>query len=154
MAEYHPFLVHFPIALILVASVLRIINEINPGLQRGIPFLLLCIGALFSLFAALAGDAAYSEAVNIPGIQTDLDRHASLGSLMVWLSLSGSFVLLLLLLKQIKMSILEILIFVGLSIGVLLTGFSGGKLHREFGAGFAPGKHPLAMPDSVSHDKN
>jgi len=78
----HPLVVHFPIALLLIAPLFVVIGALRqPG--RGYPFmvsalLVMVLGTVSIYVAASSGQAARYEARNTPKIQAVLDEHEEL----------------------------------------------------------------------------
>jgi len=80
----HPFLVHFPIAAWVLGSLVLPAGLLlrKPGLI-GSAWLMLALGAAFSIPAALSGQAQFFELGEAGG--EALERHRSLGNLLPWL---------------------------------------------------------------------
>jgi uncharacterized membrane protein len=78
----HPLVVHFPIALLLIAPLFVVIGALRkPG--RGYPFMLsallvMVLGTVSIYVAASSGQAARCQARNTPLIQAVLDEHEEL----------------------------------------------------------------------------
>ena len=80
--ELHPLVIHFPIALLLVAPLFIIVGMIgNP--QKGRPFLiaalvLMLLGTAGTFLAIATGEAAGEVAQRTPAMSTVLERHEDL----------------------------------------------------------------------------
>lgn len=78
----HPILVHFPIALLLVAPLFVAIGMARKP-ERSFPFLLgalilMALGTAGTFLAASSGEAAGELAENIPGVKPLLEQHQEL----------------------------------------------------------------------------
>lgn len=78
----HPLLIHFPIALLLIAPLFVLVGAILKP-RRGKPFLysafiLMLLGTAAVFFAASTGEAAGKLVKETPQIETILDRHENL----------------------------------------------------------------------------
>src|SRR3974390_3084136 len=80
--ELHPLVIHFPIALLLVAPLFIVVGiVINP--QRGRPFLvtalsLMALGTVGTMLAVATGEAAAEVAHRTGVVSTVLERHQEL----------------------------------------------------------------------------
>lgn len=87
-SHVHPLIVHFPIALLLVAPLLVALGLCLPGLRPGLhiaALVLLVLGSLGALLAWASGEAAASLAQRTPELRAALDRHeqfAQFGTLL------------------------------------------------------------------------
>jgi uncharacterized membrane protein len=80
--ELHPLIVHFPIALLLIAP-LFIVAGIAMHPRRGRPYLvaafwLMVVGTLGTIFAVLTGEAAAEVAHRSAGMSAVLELHQEL----------------------------------------------------------------------------
>ncbi|NQV14761.1 hypothetical protein HQ531_04825 [bacterium] len=139
MAEFHPFFVHFPIALIMVAVLFDVFGTIkNQKQSRYVAFILQALGGLSAILAAFSGNLAESgfrkQVALTEAITNSFNAHISMGNITVWL--------ILLLVAFRTFAILEKktwaqsgwlfpIIGVGLAVLVLWTGLLGGKLSRD-----------------------
>ena len=77
-SHLHPLIVHFPIALLLVAPALVVLGlalpELRPGLHAAALALLLA-GTLGTLAALVTGEAAAASAQRTAALRVALDRH-------------------------------------------------------------------------------
>jgi uncharacterized membrane protein len=77
----HPLIVHFPIALLLVAPVLIILGLFLPKQSRGLligALVMIVLGTIGIYFAVATGEAAGELAERTPGIAGVLERHEEL----------------------------------------------------------------------------
>ena len=90
MVDLHPFFVHFPIALIVVAFLFDVYAAIISDSQYHKSAFILQLGsALAALPAAFSGNLA-ETAVRANGVLSgvvaeSLDRHTSMANILVWL---------------------------------------------------------------------
>lgn len=139
MAELHPFFVHFPIALVMVAfafdayAAIRQQNDFHKT-----AFILQIMSALAALPAAFSGNLAETvvrtnEALS-GAILDSLDRHTTMGNLLVWSILVFVGIRVFAVLEK-KNWALTGWIFPGLglflAIFTLVTGLAGGDLSRD-----------------------
>lgn len=83
--ELHPLVIHFPIALLLVAP-LFIIEGVIANPQKGRPFLiaalvLMLLGTAGTFFAVATGEAAGEVAERTPVVSAVLERHEDLAEM-------------------------------------------------------------------------
>ncbi len=81
----HPLLVHFPIALLLIAPVFIIIGIIRKP-ERGFAFLLaamllMALGTMAAFAATSSGEAAGELVAEVPRIEAALDQHEQLAQI-------------------------------------------------------------------------
>lgn len=87
-SHVHPLVVHFPIALLIVAPALVLLGLLLPSLRAGIhlaALVLLLFGTLGALLAWATGEAASNLAQRTPELRAALDHHehfAQLGTLL------------------------------------------------------------------------
>src|SRR5690242_11210643 len=176
--ELHPLVIHFPIALLLVAPLFIVIGIIvNP--QKGRPFLiaalvLMLLGTAGTFFAIATGEAAGEIAERTPAVNAVLERHEDLGEMtrIVFSVLTLLFAAILLLPRLLKREpsvatarILPLAFLLFYSAGAVIlvnTAHNGGRLVHELGvhAGItqssgtpqAPGSgQPVAQKAEVEH---
>jgi len=138
----HSLIVHFPIALLIVATgfdIAGILGRIESALRTG--YILLGLGTAAAIAAAVTGDYASDAASGIPGITRDLLRHDDLGTA------TAAVAILLFLIRT--RAVLQKR-FVGATRNVYLivtvclaglaavSGYTGGRLVHRFGAGTLP----------------
>lgn len=140
--DFHPLIIHFPIALLIVGVIcdaIGILGKRDLFLSTG--FLLFALGALASIPAALTGDHVADTAQHITGIADDLDWHDTLGTATTLLAVILTLIRTHLIFKKQFTSTVQYiyLIFaVGVAILVGASGYTGGRLVYDFGAGTHP----------------
>ena len=147
--ELHPLVIHFPIALLLVAPAF-IIAGIVMNSQNGRPYLitalaLMVLGTLGTVAAVLTGEAAAEVAHRTAGMTVVLERHQELAELTrdIFGLLSVIFAVILFAPRWLKRETTTaaarvlpaaFLILYGAGTVVLLnTAHHGGRLVHEFG---------------------
>ncbi|MCF7807951.1 MAG: hypothetical protein K9M49_06590 [Candidatus Marinimicrobia bacterium] len=90
MAELHPFFVHFPIALVMVASAFDAYAAVRNQVDlHKTAFILQIMAALAALPSAFSGNlaeiAVRSNEALAAAIAESLDRHTDMGNILVWL---------------------------------------------------------------------
>jgi len=148
-SELHPLVIHFPIALLLVAP-LFIIAGILMNPQNGRPFLmtalaLMVLGTVGTVVAVLTGEAAAEVAHRTSGVSAVLERHQELAEITrdIFGLLSVIFAAILFVPRFLKRETttaaartlpLAFLLFYGAGTVVLVnTAHNGGRLVHEFG---------------------
>jgi uncharacterized membrane protein len=148
-SELHPLVIHFPIALLLVAP-LFIIAGILMNPQNGRPFLmtalaLMVLGTVGTVVAVLTGEAAAEVAHRASGVSTVLERHQELAEITrdIFGLLSVIFAAILFVPRFLKRETttaaarilpLAFLLFYSAGTVVLVnTAHNGGRLVHEFG---------------------
>jgi uncharacterized membrane protein len=148
-SELHPLVIHFPIALLLVAP-LFIIAAIFMNPQKGRPFLitalsLMVLGTAGTILAVASGEAAAEVAHRSAGISAVLERHQELAEITrdIFGVLSVIFAAILFVPRFLKRELsaaaaqilpLAFLLFYGAGMIVLVnTAHNGGRLVHEFG---------------------
>lgn len=139
MADLHPFFVHFPIALLIVAAGFDTFGAIaSRQPHHRTAYSIQVIAGLFALLAAFTGNQAETRLLEQPELHqvvlTVFDRHVSLGNAMIWiiiiLAVGRTFAIL-----ERKSWGLGGWVFPLMSIlvaGLILgTGLLGGELSRE-----------------------
>lgn len=147
--ELHPLVIHFPIALLLVAPLFIIVGVIaNP--QKGRPFLvsalvLMLLGTTSTFFAIATGEAAGEIAERTPVVGAVLERHEDLAEMtrIVFSVLTLLFAAILLLPRVLKREpstatarILPLAFLLFYSTGAVIlvnTAHNGGRLVHELG---------------------
>lgn len=148
-SELHPLVIHFPIALLLVAPLFIIVGIIvNP--QKGRPFLiaalvLMLLGTAGAFFAIATGEAAGEIAERTPAVSAVLERHEDLAEMtrIVFSVLTLLFAAILLLPRLLKREpsvatarILPLAFLLFYSAGAVIlvnTAHNGGRLVHELG---------------------
>jgi uncharacterized membrane protein len=84
----HPLVVHFPIALLLVAPVFVLMALLSPGRTAtfGVPaVVLLALGTIAAFVSVESGEAAAELATRTEAVTQVLERHSSLAETVTWL---------------------------------------------------------------------
>lgn len=140
--DFHPLVIHFPIALLIVGTLfdaIGILGHRDLFLRTG--YLLFTLGALTSIPAALTGDHSAQTAQHIPSIYDDLDWHDTLGTATaltaVLLTLARTHFTFK---KQFTGTVqyLYLICAIGISVLVGASGYTGGRLVYDYGAGTHP----------------
>lgn len=137
LSQLHPFAVHFPIALLLVSLVAEAIWLIRKQeFWRDMAFWLLLFGAAGSFLAAISGGWA-EDALNMGhDLHEKVEQHETVGYIIAWLYAA---LLVWKILRRKAMGIPENRTFLGAMLVatalLLYSGFLGGKLVYEYGAG-------------------
>ena len=135
--DFHPFFVHFPISLFLFALLLELIHYKINWIHPNVPLFIFVFASILSIPTAFTGNSAEFDAGKINGIFLLLESHESAGTLV---TISGILFSILLIFFKLKfptksLSIMRKSIFLLMSIMVLYTGYLGGEMVHEFGAG-------------------
>ena len=137
--DLHPFVVHFPIALLTLSAVCDLVGVLADREQlRWTGFLLLVVGTIGALIAALTGDAAEHVAGQIPGIHDALEQHEDFATLTIWTAVflvlgRAHFVV-----KRRFLGVARavyLVLALCLAALVLYSGYTGGKMVHDFEAG-------------------
>lgn len=136
----HPLVVHFPVALLLVAALAYLAGLIFPGKGFGTMGFYLHIGGLVgSVAALLTGDAAEAGVIHTPLIHEMVERHESLSQLATWaFGLLGVWVFLR---NQSKIALEKwafVILFWAVCGLMAYSAHLGGRMVYEEGAGVAP----------------
>ncbi|MDA0709328.1 MAG: DUF2231 domain-containing protein [bacterium] len=151
--DVHPILVHFPIVLLLVGVVFDAIGILGNRpyfLRTG--FLLFALGALAAIPAALSGDQAADTTQHIAGVAADLDWHNTLGTTTALLAVFLTLLRAHLTFRRRFAGPVRALYLagaVGAALLVAASGYTGGRLVYDHGAGTHPVIRTLKIePDS------
>ena len=140
--DWHPFIVHFPIVLI-IASVLLDLGAIaarKPDLHLA-GMILFLAGAVTAVPAAFSGETASETAGLIPGIAEDLAHHEDMGTLTAWLTAVLSLARIHLTIRsRIHTRAGSVWLIAAVAVAVIAgwSGYTGGVLVYRFGAGMLP----------------
>ena len=144
----HPLIVHFPIALLLVAPLLVLLGLLWPAQRTGIhaaALILLLLGTSLAVLAVSTGMAAAGAAGRNPELRLALDSHEALAkqAAILYAGLSMAFIVLQLLSKQrrqgpsprwlIVVHLLWLAVSLGASLLLIRTGHLGGRMVHELG---------------------
>jgi len=138
----HPAVVHFPIALSLVAVLLDLTSRHRRarGLEAGAAALIV-LAALGSIAAVVTGNAAHDEAVVPHAAAALVARHEQVGELAMWLLCALAVARVALALKG-RFRGLVAWIYLAAAVAVAgavgYNGYLGGTMVFEHGLGTAP----------------
>jgi len=136
MVPWHPSLVHFPIALATAAAIFQLLALVTGKSQFTVSaIVVLAMGAVMAVAAAITGTAQEETAKLLPGIEAVLERHELLGTVgavaMLALTISAFYL-------HMKNSLpprLFLAALTALAILVVAAGHWGGQLVYIYGAG-------------------
>ena len=149
-SELHPLVIHFPIALLLVAPLFMIAGILmNP--QKGRPFLiaafsLMLLGTVGTILAVATGEAAADAAHHTPGMSAILERHQELAETTrdIFGLLTVIFATILFMPRLLKrettmvvariLPLAFLLLYAAGMVVLVKTADNGGRLVHEFGA--------------------
>lgn len=138
----HPLVVHFPIALLLTALAFDWVGLLwkKESLTRAALYVQ-ALGVAGTLAAFLTGNRDEETAERIPGIEAVLEQHEQLGQISLWVAIAVLGIRLFLVWRgpsgtgsKVLMASLSLI----LAALVSVTGYYGGKLTYEYGAGVQP----------------
>lgn len=144
----HPLIIHFPIALLLVAPLLVLIGVFLPNKGRSFliaAFILMLLGTVASFIAVSTGESAGELAERVANVESVLENHEELAETTrtVFSALTVVFGVMLfapmIFKKDLSSKIviplnLAFLIFYGAGVVLLInTAHQGGRLVHEFG---------------------
>jgi len=144
IAELHPFIVHFPIALLSLYIVLEIITYfIKNETLNNITTWILLFGIITSVNAVLTGNQAEHLASSFLDstmtlVEESIEEHEQFATYTLWYFLVLLVVRYFIIQKKKMNKIFKgVLIILALCGGILIfmTGISGGKLVYQFGIG-------------------
>ena len=145
----HPLVVHFPIALLLIAPVFILIGiALKP--ERRLPFLvvaliLMALGTLGIFVAASSGKAAGELAENMPQVEAVLEQHQNLAEIteLVFSALTVIFAAIVFVPRLLKreptraisliLPLVFLLFYATGAVSLVNTAHQGGRLVHEFG---------------------
>lgn len=165
----HPLVIHFPIALLIVAPVMIVIGIVSPNRGRaffGAALILMILGTIASWLAVSTGEAAGELAERASGAASVLEQHEELAETTrtAFTVLTGLFIVILfapaIVRRQVSQKMLVaanvlFLLFYGVAVVQLAnTAHQGGRLVHEFGvrAMIAPSaQQNAAQPPARTH---
>ncbi|MNS33619.1 hypothetical protein D3C72_657350 [compost metagenome] len=147
----HPMLVHFPIALLVVVVLFDVAALFWPKAELARASLFLsAIAAIGAVGAYFSGEAAEGPVEHLPGIETLLERHEDLGKLLMIGAIAVLAVKLAFFWRRWHETVAgrAVVAFLGATLAVLVaaTGYVGGQLVYEYGAGVRPVLQQHAEP--------
>ena len=140
--DLHPFIIHFPIVLLLVSAACDAVGtrtRQNSYLKVG--YLLLVLTAVSALAAALTGENAAETTQQIASIQNDLEQHENLGTAATWLAVILTLARTHLVFKKRFDGAPRRLYLIAVLLAVIVmsaSGYTGGHLVYKYGAGTEP----------------
>lgn len=158
-SHLHPLIVHFPIALLLVAPLLVLLGLLWPAQRTGLhaaALVLLLLGTCMAVLAVSTGMAATAAAGRNPELLPALDHHEHLAkqAAVLYSGLSLAFLVLYLLSWRrrqgtsprwlIIVHLLWLAASLGASLLLIQTGHLGGRMVHELG--FHAGAVPAIRP--------
>ena len=145
----HPLLVHFPVALLLIAPVFIVIG-LSRKPERGFPFLmaaliLMSLGTIGAFVAASSGHAAGELAESIPQVEATLEQHEELAEVteIVFTALTLIFAAILFVPRMLKcdanrlistvLPAIFLVFYAAGAVSLVNTAHQGGRLVHELG---------------------
>lgn len=158
----HPIIVHFPIALLLIAPLLILLGLIFYGQNRTFmisAFVLMALGTIAAVVAVATGSAAGELAERVANVESVLENHEELAETTrnIFLALTvifGAIVFVPMVLKKdfgrkvtIPLTLAFLLFYAGGAVVLMNAAHEGGRLVHEFGvramvASTAPANRP------------
>ena len=140
LAEIHTKVVHFPIALLTIYSLLEIVGIVfNKEFITKSALLILCLGVISAFLAVLTGNQAYSVVTfwNDQSLVL-LNEHQTFATYLLWGSVLICSLRIFVVLKK-KFNSPVKYIFIIFAIGIIFlvyeTGIHGGNLVKKYGVG-------------------
>jgi uncharacterized membrane protein len=168
----HPLIIHFPIALLIVAPILVLLGIVLPRKGRTFlisAFVLMALGTLAAYVASSTGEAAGELAERIAAVEPVLEQHEELAetTIIVFSVLTAVFGVIvfapMVLKKDLNQAIviplnLAFLLFYGAGVVLLVnTAHQGGMLVHQYGVhammtSTAQSNPPASTKESRRHD--
>lgn len=146
----HAMVVHFPIALLMVAFLFEVTSFLyKKEFLRQSAFYLLLLGMLGTVVSYLAGNAA-GEGMEEGPLNKAMELHEQAATISLWLTIITTLVygsIYFLKFNKGWLRIIGVLLFTGVIGSIARTGYLGGQLVYKHGAGVE-----LALPDFSSPD--
>lgn len=142
LADLHPSVSHFPIALLISALLFELVGQFKKR-ENFLPFALYvqALGVLGAIASVITGNQAEEAVEHLPGIEPLVEQHERLGTFVLWIGI-GMVILKLFLWKKnllvSKWKPLLLILSLGLAVLVGVTGKLGGQMVYGSGAGVAP----------------
>jgi uncharacterized membrane protein len=141
----HAMLIHFPIALLLVAFFSEIISLVlKKEFFKNVAFYLLILGTLGTVAAYLTGNAA-GEGIEEGPLKIPMELHEQAATITLWLAIITAVFQITLFFLKYKTTFtrsIGIILFTALIAAVSRTAYLGGQLVYNHGAGVQ-----LELPD-------
>lgn len=140
LAPYHPAIVHAPIALIVISVLFDLVGRATDlAWWRRAAYAMLILGVMGAAFSVLSGRAAAEIAANHQGVpQEPIGEHAQVAYLTLWVGLAAVIARALaprLGGARAAVSGLALLLHLAAAVLVMSTGYRGGELVFDHGAG-------------------
>lgn len=167
----HPLIVHFPIALLMVAPLIILIGILMPQKGRSFliaAFVLMLLGTIAAFVAVSTGGAAGELAEHVNNVESVLEEHEELAETTrtVFAALTVIFGVIvfapMLFKKELSRMViiplnLAFLLFYGAGVVLLMnTAHQGGRLVHEFGVrammNVTAKNNPAGTPAASKHD--
>ncbi|HAA78720.1 TPA: hypothetical protein DCE37_26780 [Candidatus Latescibacteria bacterium] len=137
--DWHPFIVHFPIASIVLSALFDWLSRIDRLLHlQTTGFALLIVGALSTIPAAFTGESAAETAQSIEGIQDAITEHENLSTITLWSAILLAVARIHLVVKNLYMGgrrLAHTVLLTACAVMVIWSAYTGSSLVHEFGAG-------------------
>lgn len=140
--DFHPFIVHFPVALLTVGffcDAAGVLLRRDHLLRTG--YLLLVLGAVSAIAAALTGNAAEDNAARVPGIAAALEQHESISTAATWLAIGLALFRTHLTVKDKfagNLRFAYLVVAAATAVLIAVSGYTGGRMSYEYGPGIRP----------------
>lgn len=140
MGDIHPFITHFPIVLILTATLFQLIYLFQPSwIDRRMPLWLFGLGVISAILSMVSGQEAVTANPDLNGpARSLLEQHEDTASFTVWTSIVIFFGWIWLFLRfpddrRVDRIVAAFLLL--LSVSVAVAGYLGGLLVMRHGVG-------------------
>ena len=140
--DFHPFIVHFPVALLTVGffcDAAGVLLRRDHLLRTG--YLLLVLGAVSAIAAALTGNAAEDNAARVPGIAAALEQHESISTAATWLAIGLALFRTHLTVRRKfagNLRFAYLVVAAATAVLIAVSGYTGGRMSYEYGPGIRP----------------
>jgi uncharacterized membrane protein len=153
MAPLHPFVVHFPIVLLLAAAGLYVASLFTRKLQLDIVgFIFHALGLVACIVAIFTGDYEADTILAHPTIMAHIERHETTVTLATYgFGLLGIWALLRQKTRFMAERVAFVLLFVGLNAWIGFGAMLGGEMVFSHGVGVAPMQEQLRQDADTSH---
>ncbi|RUT79599.1 DUF2231 domain-containing protein [Ancylomarina longa] len=156
MIPIHPRIVHFPLALFMIAALVGIIALLSPSRRNLLKEILLWnlgFGLLGAVLAIITGYYEESVLVHNEAIHELMETHELLGIIFTSLFLVSFVWMLIRKSKMGKIEFISIVLFLIFSSGILAySAHLGGKMVYENGAGVVPMKKIIKDNSKDTHE--
>ncbi|HEY9857243.1 MAG TPA: DUF2231 domain-containing protein [Stenomitos sp.] len=142
LASLHPLVVHFPIALLISALAFDLVGVLwKREAFTSAGFYAQVLGALGAIASVITGNQAEEAVEDLKGLAETLETHERLGQISMWATLLAVIVRGYLIRRAPlgpRLRAAMLVVSLALALLVAASGFYGGKLVYEFGAGTDP----------------